>query len=436
MRRASSGFTFGHWLMPFCRSVVIVHGEKLVRHATSQKCWGLYKKGNSYRLASDLIGHQALLASPDSELWRRQRQITQKAFSLKVLSTAVVPAVHEAMQSLMDGWEANYKGSDGAISVDFCNEAPRLTIDVLGKVAFGFDFGQSRGADAQKGDIADAFHTVLTRMAKVARNPLRGCSKFLPMKWTHEYERALAVLNKATQQMIDRRLVADDLGDDLIGHLLKASNSDEAPLGRDLVAHNLKTFLFAGHDTTASALCWCVHLLGAHPEVQDQLAQELVPLGTGIPTVEQLESLPFLDAVIRETLRLYPSAGFTKAPEQDLDLCGHSLPKGIEVFFFPYLTHRDEHLFTNANSFEPQRWFQEPLKGSSPERAGWIPFSLGARNCVGSRMALLELKAAVHVLLAHYKLTLPGDQASTPSIVLFFTLEPNFVPMELRLRTH
>merc|ERR1712032_546379 len=100
---------------------------------------------------------------------------------------------------------------------------------------------------------------------------------------------------------------------------------------------------------------------------------------------------------------VYPSAGFTKSPLQDVDLCGYRLPRDIEIFFFPFFTHRDERLFPDAGSFNPQRWLIEPLKSSSPERAGWMPFSLGARNCVGSRMALLELKAAVHALVSRYK---------------------------------
>lgn len=333
--------------------------------------------------------------------------------------------------------ETGTKGPDGEVLVEFCEEAPRLTIDVLGKVAFGFAFGQSCGGTAQKDSVAEAFHIVLTRMAPVARNPFRGFYKFFPMRLTQEYEHALTVLNKATNEMIDRRLASGTLGDDLIARLLAAEGDgqgDDAPLDRDLVVDNLKTILFAGHDTTASALCWCFHLLGSRPEIQELLVQELRSLDTGMPTVEQLEALPYLDAVIRETLRLYPSAGFTKAPVEDLDLLGHQLPKDIEVFFFPYFTHRDEKLFKNATCFEPQRWLEEPLKGSSPERAGWLPFSLGARNCVGQRMALLELKATVHALLVRYKFALPKDRSGTPDVVLFFTLEPNFVPIELRPR--
>lgn len=426
--------TFGHWLLPVSRTIVICHGEKLVRQATSQKSWGLFRKGTSYHMARDLIGDKALLASPDTELWRRQRRIAQGAFKKSVLDTAIIPAVHDAVNGLCDRWKRAAR-ADGRILIEFCDETPRLTIDVLGKVAFGVDFGQSRGGDEQKSDLAVAFHVVLTRMAKTSRNPLRRFASWMPgMEWTREYERALEVLNAAAHEIVDRRLASGDLGSDLVGSFLRASEGDDAPLDRQLVVDNLKTILFAGHDTTASALSWCAHLLTAHPEVQERLASELAQLGTGLPSAERLESLPYLDAVLRETLRLFPSAGFTKAPVEDLELGGFRLPKGVEVFFFPYLTHRDERLFSNAECFEPQRWLGEQAKSSSPESAGWMPFSLGARNCVGSRMALLELKAALHALLIRYEFVAP-EEVKVPDVILFFTLEPNFVPIELRPRT-
>jgi len=254
-------------------------------------------------------------------------------------------------------------------------------------------------------------------------------------KWTKEYDQALTVVSKAALDMVEQRLAPGELGNDLVGHLLRGDDGDEAPMDRNLVVDNLKTFLFAGHDTTASALCWLMHLVAAHPETQERLVQEFMELRDSFPSVEELESLPYLDAVIRETLRLYPSAGFTKSPLQDVELCGHCLPRDMEIFFFPFFTQRDEVLFPNANSFEPERWLSEPLRSSSPERAGWMPFSLGARNCVGSRMALLELKAAVHALLSRYIISLPEDAKNLPKIVLLFTLEPNFVPVELQLRT-
>jgi cytochrome P450 len=294
----------------------------------------------------------------------------------------------------------------------------------LGKFAFGVDFGASSGGEEQP--LTEAFTCILKRMVQFARNPLLFKSRFYFTAENRRYAQALNVVNETVRSAIEQRLASGVWGEDLLGVLLEAeSDSAKKKVDRELILENLKTVLFAGHDTTASALSFMLYLLAAHPENQQELVCEFAKLGHGAPTLEALEALPHLDAVIKETLRLYPSAGFTREPLQDVDLGGHIVPKGAQMFFFPYLIHRDERLFKDPDTFKPERW---RAASASPESQGWIPFSLGARNCVGLKLALLELKATAHALLSKYVIKLP-EGAVKPEVVLYMTLVPNAVDL-------
>lgn len=433
------------WWMPIADTMVIVHDLKLVRQILSRDSWGLYKKGNSYLLAHDLIGSRGLLASPDNDLWKEQRRIISAAFRKRMLDTLVIPSVRQSVDELIARLTTTSTGG-GVLEADLAIEGNRLTIDVLGKFAFGFDFGATKGGGDGAGGrtLAEEFACVLARMANYGENPLLLLTKFLPTQANNEYRNAIRVVNESVGGAIDsrmeRRRKGEDFGEDLLGQLLKAEEAEATEVDRTLLLENLRTVLFAGHDTTASALAYFCHLLATHPEEQEAVSKECISLGSGPPDTDSLEALQRLDAAIKETLRLYPSAGFTRSPVEDITIGGHVVPAGTEVFVFPYLTMRDERIFENANSFKPDRWLATVAadggaspKVSSPERMGWCPFSLGARNCVGSRLALLELKAVAHTLLTRFTLSVP-EGAVTPLPVLYMTLVPHHVPIIFKPR--
>jgi len=423
---------FMHWLLPFSADLVIVHDFKLAKQVLAKESWALYKKGRSYRIAADLIGNRALLASPDNDAWRCQRQLINTAFRKSLIEVSLIPNVRAVVDSMCHEWEKAAMSAGGERpSIEFYQEAVSLAIDILGRFAFGFDF--SHGKEGKSQPLNIAFQHVLHRMCSFGRNPLSFPFRKLPTKDNRTYWNALNTIEVAVKATIKSRIAQGTTGDDLLGQLLQAARRDEAPMDEDLIIENLKTFLFAGHDTTASTLSWAIYLLATHPEEESTLIAELnSALGTGEPSYEALEALPYLDAVFKETLRLYPPAGFTREPVQDVELGPYTVPKGTEIFIFPYLVHRDERLFQRAAKFEPSRWVREKGK-VAPESTGWMPFSLGARNCIGAQLAKLEIKVALHALLSRYRFEL-APQCSKPAVVLYMTLVPTAITVIPRHR--
>lgn len=151
------------------------------------------------------------------------------------------------------------------------------------------------------------------------------------------------------------------------------------------------TLLFAGQDTGAATLAWTLHLLSLHPQVQDRLAEE-------VEDARDFAKLPFLDAVLKESMRLYPVAPFfVRRLVQDIVTPHVTLPRNSFACVWVYSLHRNPAIWqTNPNSFIPQRWIDGPSK---MELASFMPFSAGARNCLGQPMAHVWLRTLLGTLI-------------------------------------
>lgn len=144
--------------------------------------------------------------------------------------------------------------------------------------------------------------------------------------------------------------------------------------------------MFEGHDTTAAAMCWALHLIGSHPDVQNKLHEELdrVLGDADTPTFEQLKAheLPYLEQVLKECLRLYPSVpAIGRELDHDLNVCGYEVPKTATVLLLSFLVHRDPKYWPDPHTFDPERFSPENSAHRHPYC--YVPFSAGPRNCIG-----------------------------------------------------
>jgi cytochrome P450 len=181
------------------------------------------------------------------------------------------------------------------------------------------------------------------------------------------------------------------------------------------------TIFLAGHDTTSAALTWTWLLLGHHPEAARQVQKELASVLAGRePGVADLDRLPYTDAVVKETLRLYPPIGrIGRRPIRDLDLDPPALRKDTAVFLSPFVTGRDARWFPAPEFFRPARW-TEP-EGARPGFA-WFPFGAGPRSCIGEHFARMVLTLAVATIAQKWRLR-PGKR-DLPKVRSLLTLKP------------
>ncbi|KAK1804100.1 hypothetical protein P4O66_020140, partial [Electrophorus voltai] len=186
--------------------------------------------------------------------------------------------------------------------------------------------------------------------------------------------------------------------------LLKSTDDAGAKLKLEDIQEEVDTFMFEGHDTTAASMNWALHLIGSHPDVQKKVQMELQEvLGSAGRRVgaEDLKRLRYLECVIKESLRLFPSVPlFARRICKDCHINGFKIPEGVNTVIIPYALHRDPRFFPEPEEFRPERFLPENSHGRHPY--AYIPFSAGFRNCIGQRFAMMEEKVILASVLHNF----------------------------------
>ncbi|KAF2885870.1 hypothetical protein ILUMI_20303, partial [Ignelater luminosus] len=189
--------------------------------------------------------------------------------------------------------------------------------------------------------------------------------------------------------------------------LLLQYKKDGQPITDTNIREEVDTFMFEGHDTTAAAMSFALYCLAKNPEVQAKAVEELRSIfgdGKDKPvTYKELQEMKYLELVIKETLRLYPSVPFyARSLEEDVEYDGIILPKNSTLTVSVYTLHRDPRSFPNPERFDAERFTPEKQAARSPY--AYLPFSAGPRNCIGQKFAMLEMKSILSKVLRNYEL--------------------------------
>mmetsp|Transcript_6054 Transcript_6054/g.14664 ORF Transcript_6054/g.14664 Transcript_6054/m.14664 type:complete len:551 (-) Transcript_6054:166-1818(-) len=365
-------------------------------------------------------GMQGIVFS-DGVLHARNRAAAMRSLSSRATRERTEAVVAELAAKLRDRWlGAGAEALRGGVRVDF--EAQRFTFDVIGQAALSHDFAELDspfgGQGRQNGFARELSRSTEAIWDATINDPLNLWRLFEtraksdirePMKYMMEFEKAL----------IDerRRAIAGGAppGDDFLGAMLEARDETGAPVRIHEIKWAVHDMIAAGSDTTASSLAAALAMLAANPEAQSALREELRPLGGRVPAAGELERLPYLEAVVRETLRLYPAAsvfGRSNTDEED-DLMGLRIQPGAVLFASPFVLGRSPEWWNDPHKFDPSRFLPGGEWGTTTPRNAWIPFGLGARSCVGGQLALLEMKTALAALVPHFEfLPLEGEQTA------------------------
>ena len=339
------------------------------------------------------LGHGLLTGS--GEGWRRQRQLVEPAFRGERLRE-YAGAMERVAREAADRWRPDAE-------IDIYAEVQRITLAIVAETLFGADLSPRAEEAARAFEVlTDRFERLLTGWLPIplaARTP--GNARL---------HRAVGRLHAIAGEMVEARRASQ--GGDLLSALVEAR--DEA--GRQLDDRELReiviTLLAAGHETTALAIAWALHLMASHAEVDDQLAEE----ARAAPGPDG--RLPLARGVVREALRLYPPAwGIGRETTSEIELDGHRIGPGTQVYVVPWVTHRDPRWFPEPGRFDPHRW----ADGAPAESArAWIPFGAGPRGCVGSGFAMIEAPLVISTLIRRWRFVpVPGHPIELqPAITL------------------
>jgi cytochrome P450 len=219
--------------------------------------------------------------------------------------------------------------------------------------------------------------------------------------WARFMRRRHAVESWLFPEVAARRASGEER-QDILSLLLSARYDDGTAMSDREVLESMMTLVVAGHETTALALAWAVWLLHRHPEARARLDEEL----RGVDDPEKLATLPFLDAVCQETLRLRPIApGIVRVLNRPTTIAGYDLPAGVGLNPALMVLHRRPDLYPDPDTFRPQRFLERSF---APHE--FMPFGAGHRRCLGAAFAMFEMKIVLGTLLRTRRLALADDR--------------------------
>ncbi|MEF8813783.1 MAG: cytochrome P450 [Halovenus sp.] len=247
-----------------------------------------------------------------------------------------------------------------------------------------------------------------------AKQPVaRTVPKWVPIPMWRRYKQGIDEMESLIAEIVSRRKEEGTDGhDDLLSMLLTGTDRDGETMSETLLRDEMMTFLFAGHETTATALTFAWFLLAQHPEVERRLVDEPDDtLDEGYATFGDLPDLEYTEQVFREAMRLYPPVpSIPRETTETLELGGYSLPEGATVAPMQWTIHRDERFWEEPLQFRPDRFAGENARSAF----AYFPFGGGPRRCIGQQFALVEGTLILATLARQYRL----DLVSTPDIDL------------------
>ncbi len=276
-----------------------------------------------------------------------------------------------------------------------------ITLDVIVRTVFGVTEGAAMAA----------LRARLQRFIAIAVNPLYLWPRLqLDLGAISPWGRFLRLRHELHSILLDeiraRRDGRETDRSDVLSLLVAARDEGGAPMADAEVCDELMTLLLAGHETTATALAWTMHRILTEPGVLDRVRAELAAVaGTGPLEPEHVARLEYLDATIKETLRLNPVIpDVMRIVKRPLRIGGVDLPAGVGAAPNIYAAHRRPDTWPEPERFRPERFV-----GSRPSPYEFFPFGGGVRRCLGMAFALYEMKVVLATILSRADLTIaPG----------------------------
>ncbi|KAK0197855.1 cytochrome P450 [Armillaria mellea] len=413
------------------QDVLVVCDPKALAHIFHPSC--SYPKSKDAVFILGLITGNGL-GIVSGETHHRQRKILNSAFSHAQLriSQAIFQQCSDKLVngikgSLADGTEA---------TVNIREWTGKVTLDIIGLAAFRYDFSTLDGQRTELGQAMRQLFTASQTNTTALELILIALIRMLPNSM-------LRILQLFPTREIRQLVSVGDMAKRNAREILASHNEGQTPegngdiisvLGRarlagkmqdDEIEAQLMTFVVGGHETSSTSLSWLLYELGMHPEHQSIIRTEL-------KGSNNYDSMPFLNAVIKEALRLYPVAHslIRTAPHDDvLPLSGWktlAVPKGQTLVCSAYLYNRLQSLWgDDAEEWNPARFLDNILPVSLGVYANLMSFSAGSRSCIAWRFAIIEMQTIVANLILHFEFSLPEGGVE----ILQFPGSPGVVPI-------
>jgi len=360
-----------------------------------------YVKGTEFHdRLHDLLGEG--IFNVDGHSWYSQRKTAGRMFTDSKFKNHIWSVVHGNCEKLVN----LLKQQEGKGTIDVFNIMNRFTLDTIGEVGFGRTIASLHNAESPLLQSFDRAQQICVKRFMLPFWRLRRFFRLGGESDAHEHFSRLREYSGETVGLLKAKHEKGDVGDSFVGLFLKAAATKGEHIDDEFLKDLVLNFVIAGRDTTAQALSWCFYLLARHPDAERKLLEEISQVcQNGDLTYDGLEKLKYTQAVVNEALRLYPSVPFDskEAVGDDVLPSGAVVRKGCMLLYNPYAMGRSEKLWgKDAHQFKPERW----LDVAFPSLYTYPVFNAGPRECLGKRLAWVEMKACLVQVLKAVKISL------------------------------
>lgn len=367
------------------------------------------KQTRGYEKLKAFLGNG--LVTSEGSFWLRQRRIAQPAFAKKRVAGFGATMV-KCTEDLFSTWDAAAKSGE---TRDVHADMMHLTLRIAALTLLSSD------PSDKAGEIGAALDVVLHE-ANARINSLLDVPEWIPTSRNRRYAQASQALDGIVMGMIEARR-RGEAEDDLLQMLLEAKDEETGERMDDRqLRDEVMTMFLAGHETTANALTWTLHLLSRAPSVARGLADEAGSvLGDRSPVSDDAARLDLSRRVLFESMRLYPPVWILgRAPSEDVSFGGYPIAARSIIFLPQWVVHRHPQFWENPEGFDPERFTPDRMKVM--HKGQYFPFAGGPRMCIGAGFATLEGQLILSMLARRYRVdVVPGFHVEPEPLI---TLRP------------
>eukprot|EP00090_Calanus_glacialis_P026770 TRINITY_DN42081_c0_g1_i1.p1 TRINITY_DN42081_c0_g1~~TRINITY_DN42081_c0_g1_i1.p1 ORF type:complete len:495 (+),score=97.38 TRINITY_DN42081_c0_g1_i1:91-1575(+) len=368
-------------------------------------------KGFQYQFLWPWLG-RGLLTSTGTR-WHKHRKLLTPAFHFRILED-FLHIMNDHTEVLVD----KVVDSIGQ-TVDVYNLMTHCALDIICETTMGVSVNAQNDNDSEY--VKAVYETSELVFRRMMSPWLHSDMVYHMTEAGIKWQKSLSILQGFTKKVIQERkdemeTTMEDQGEDeddtgrkkrmAFLDLLIKSSEEGSVLTDQEIQDEVDTFMFEGHDTTASSLAVTIYLIALDKTIQKKCQEELDGIfgsSARAATSEDLVRMKYLTACIKESLRLYGSVpGIGRVTSEPVEIEGHVIPPGTEISLILMVLHRDSKYFPDPEKFDPARFYIDQAQERHPY--AYTPFSAGPRNCIGQKFAMMEEKVILSSILRRFNM--------------------------------
>jgi cytochrome P450 family 110 len=375
---------------------VFVHHPEAIQHIITSDRHKFFASGEQNTLLKPLVGENSMFLI-EGDRHKQRRKLLLPPFHgerMQAYGQLICDLTHKIVSQL----PKNQTFIARKVTQD-------ISLQVILEAVYGL----------QDGDRSEELKQRITKLANLFESTLTSAFLFFPWlqkdlgawsPWGNLVSQQKAIDQAIYAEIAARTIEGNTDRQDILSLMMSARDEEGKSLSDRELRDELMTLMLAGHETTATAIAWALYWVHREPGVKEKLLAEINSLGES-PDPIAIAKLPYLDAVCKETLRIYPVAmlTFPRVVKEPTELLGYQLETGQVLMGCIYLLHQREDLYPEPRQFKPERFLEKQF---SPYE--FFPFGGGKRRCIGEALAQLEMKLVLATIVSNYKFALKSDR--------------------------